>query len=568
MKPAHLPLCLVATCLIASPGLAAETADPPGPALFESFEYTGDDPVFEKPLPPGSFRNPILAGFYSDPSICQVGPDYYLVTSTFSWFPGVPIFHSRDLVHWKQIGHVLSRPSQLNLDGLGVSRGIFAPAISHHKGVFYMITTLVDAGGNFYVTATDPAGPWSDPVWLREIDGIDPSIFFDNDGRAYIVNNGPPPDNKPLYGGHRAVWVQEFDVASGQPTGPREIIVNGGVDISKKPVWIEGPHIFRKDDWYYLTCAEGGTSVNHSQVIFRSKSPRGPYVPWDKNPILTQRNLDPNRPTPVTSTGHADLVTTADGSWWGVFLGCRPYEGDYYNTGRETFLLPVTWKDGWPIFLEPGQPVPDVVPAPQLPPSTAPAVPTTGNFTWRDEFDAPKLDPSWMFLRTRREDWFSLKEKTGALALTPRPASLLEKGNPSLVARRQQHVRFTAAVAVQVPDAAGTSAGLVAFQNEAHHFFLGLRRRGTETEVFLERAKGSDQGGVPQEIAHASIRVADSGILHLKIEGNGRPYSFHYATRPGAWIPLKENEDGTIVSTHVAGGFVGTCLGIYARLDR
>jgi xylan 1,4-beta-xylosidase len=201
-------------------------------AVFEWFEYSGHDAVFAPPLPPASYRNPILAGFYPDPSICRVGGDYYLVNSSFSWYPGIPIFHSRDLVHWTQLGYVLDRPSQLKLDGLGVSRGVFAPAIRWHDGVFYVINTLVDAGGNFYVTARNPAGPWSDPVWLPEIDGIDPSFFFDDDGRAYIVNNGPPPDNKPLYEGHRAIWLQEFDLARQKLTGPREIIVNGGTDLT------------------------------------------------------------------------------------------------------------------------------------------------------------------------------------------------------------------------------------------------------------------------------------------------------------------------------------------------
>ena len=268
----------------------------------------------------------MLAGFYPDPSIVRVEDDYYLVTSSFAYFPGVPIFHSRDLVHWTQIGHVLDRPSQLNLDSAGVSRGIFAPTIEYHNGTFYLLTTLVDRGGNFLVTATDPRGPWSDPVWLPEVDGIDPSIFFENDSVAWVLNNGPPI-GEPLYQGHRAIWIQQFDVRNKRLTGPRSVIVNGGVDLAAKPIWIEGPHLFRKDGWYYLLCAEGGTAEQHSEVVFRAKSPRGPFVPFRGNPILTQRHLPADRPNPVTSTGHADLVETPDG-WWAVFLGVRPYEGD------------------------------------------------------------------------------------------------------------------------------------------------------------------------------------------------------------------------------------------------
>ena len=210
--------------------------------------------------PQAVIYNPVLPGFYPDPSICRVGDEYYMVNSTFSYFPGIPIFHSRDLNNWKQIGHVLNRPSQIDLDGLGVSNGIFAPTIRYNNGKFYLITTLVGKGGNFFVTATDPSGPWSEPVWLPEIDGIDPSIFFDDNDSCYIVNNGPAPENEPLYEGHRAIWIQRFDLKTNKLFGERKIIVNGGSDISQKPIWIEGPHIYKKDDSYFLCAAEGGTA--------------------------------------------------------------------------------------------------------------------------------------------------------------------------------------------------------------------------------------------------------------------------------------------------------------------
>ena len=316
---------------------------------FAWFQYEGTEtPAAE--VGRDEFLNPILAGFYPDPSICRVGDEYFLINSTFAWFPGIPIFRSRDLVHWTQIGHVLDRPSQLNLDGRGVSEGVFAPAIEHRDGVFYVINTLVGAGGNFYVTADNPAGPWSDPKWLREVNGIDPSFFFDDDGRAYIVHNGPPPDGKPLYDGHRALWLHEFDFKTGTTrSGSARIIVNGGTDLSKKPVWIEGPHIFKRGGFYYLTAAEGGTGPEHSQVVFRSRDVWGPYETPGK-PILTQRHLPPSRPNPITCVGHADFVRTPAGDWWAVFLGCRPYENNKTNIGRETFLLPVRWENDWPII--------------------------------------------------------------------------------------------------------------------------------------------------------------------------------------------------------------------------
>lgn len=365
---------------IAAPAAAQE-------ARFADFRYDGRS--IERAVPKaGEYRNPILSGYYPDPSVTRVGEDYYLVLSSFTHYPGLPIFKSRDLVNWTQIGNAIDRPGQLDTSGLAVSRGVFAPDISYHAGTFYIVNTCVDCKGNFVITAKDPAGPWSDPIWLP-FEGIDPSIYWEGD-RAWIVNNRAP-NEPPRYDGHRAIWIQEYDWRAGRMVGPSTQLVNGGIDLSKKPVWIEGPHIFRKDGWYYMTAAEGGTSVNHSQVVLRSKALTGPFVPWDRNPILTQRDLDPARPNPITSAGHAKLVQTASGDWWATFLATRPYEGDFYNIGRETFLLPVTWKDGWPVILDPGKPIPHVVAKPRLPAGPAPTQPTSGDFAYVDSFDAPKL---------------------------------------------------------------------------------------------------------------------------------------------------------------------------------
>ena len=559
---------LVFPMLVAAAGIAPSLASVPPPIVFDWFEYTGHDAVYAKPLTADFYRNPILAGFHPDPSICRAGEDYYLVNSSFSYFPGIPIFHSRDLVHWQQLGHVITRSSQANFAGLGISRGVFAPAISHHDGVFYVVTTLVDAGGNCFFTANNPAGPWSDPVWLHEVDGIDPSFFFDDDGRAWLVNNGPPPDNRPRYDGHRAIWLQEFDVPTQKLAGPREIIVNGGVDPAKKTTWVEGPHLFKKDGWYYLICAEGGTSEEHSEVVFRSRSVRGPYLPWAKNPILTQRTLDPRRPDPVTCTGHADFVETPAGAWWAVFLGCRPYEGNLYNTGRETFMLPVTWTDNWPAILPPDQPVPVIAAAPGLPVAPSSVIPLNSNFTWRDKFDGPELQPVWNFLRTPPDAWLNLSAHPGALTLQPRDVSLHDRGNPAFIGYRQQHGRFVATTAVHAPTAAGESAGLAAFQNETHYFFLGIRRRDTALQVFLERTTSPDHEEAPQMVAHWEIPAPVPGLVYLKIEADGRAYTFSFGTRPTEWQTLSDHEDGSILSTTVAGGFVGAYVGLHARIDR
>lgn len=556
MKSFLLFIALIAT------GYATET-----PVRFDWFEYTGRDAVFSAPLPAGHFRNPILAGFYPDPSICRVGDDYYLINSTFAYFPGIPIFHSRDLVHWTQLGDVISRPNQLSYDGLGVSRGIFAPAISYHDGLFYVVCTMVDAGGNFIVTAKNPAGPWSDPIWY-DFEGIDPSLFFANDGRAWMINNGAP-EGKPLYEGHRAIWIQEFDVATKKLIGPRSVIVNGGTDLAKKPVWIEGPHLYQKDGWYYLCPAEGGTGDNHSQVIFRSKAVTGPFLPWDKNPILTQRDLDGTVPQAVTTTGHADLVIGPDGNWWSVFLGCRPFDGKFFATGRETFLLPVKWTDdGWPQILPPGERVPYMPAAPILrgapvdhsADEASTTVPLTGNFTWRDDFHGAALSPLWIMLRAPHETWW--RQADGHLELTPRLATLSGKGQPSYIGRRLQHARFEVTTALEVPKAANASAGLVAFQSESHHYYFAIRHAAAGYEVFLERRNG----GAAETMARAQIpAIAD---LRLRLTGEDKVLSFSYAVDAGPWQTLVANADATVITTQAAGGFVGATVGLHARVEK
>jgi alpha-N-arabinofuranosidase len=493
----------------------------------------------------------------------RVGADYYLVTSSFAYYPGVPIFRSRDLVHWTQIGHVLDRPSQLNLDSAGVSRGIFAPVIRYHAGTFYMITTLIDRGGNFFVTATNPAGPWSDPVWLREVDGIDPSFFFDDNGKAYVLNNGPPV-GPPLYNGHRAIWIQEFDVAQKKMVGPRSVLVNGGVDLSKKPIWIEAPHIFKRNGSYYLICAEGGTADQHSEVVFKGSSPLGPFVPYERNPILTQRHLDKSRPFPVTSTGHADFVETPNGEWWAVFLGTRPYADDMYNIGRETFLMPVRWVDDWPVMLSGVEQVPYVLRRPGLPRDSAP-IPTSGNFAIRDEFDGRKLASYWHMLRTPREQWYDLGATPGSLTIRARSAGLAGPAQPSLIARRQQHLVASASTAMRYgPANPGDKAGLVAFQNERFHYFVGLTMQ-QDGRVTVDVEQHRVIGGRDTTVVLASKAWALSrDPILLRIDARGDRYDFYYATRPGAWTPLATDADGTMLSTRIAGGFVGTMLGMYA----
>jgi xylan 1,4-beta-xylosidase len=548
---------LLAAMLIAAPASAAE------PVVFDWFEYQGKDPTYDLRLKAGEFRNPILPGYFPDPSIERVGDRYWLVNSTFAHYPGIPIHESRDLVHWRLVGHALSDPNKLKFDGRDISRGVFAPSIHHHDGTFYVINTLVDAGGNFFVTARDPKGPWSDPVWLPEVEGIDPSFFFDDDGKAYILNNGGP-EGKPLYDGHRAIWMQQFDLTTQKVTGARRVLVNGGADFAKQPIWIEGPHLYRIDGWYYLMCAEGGTGPGHSEVIFRSRDVWGPYEPNPRNPILTQRDLPANRANPVSNAGHADLVQAPDKSWWAVFLASRPYQGDRYNTGRETWLLPVRWQDGWPVILEKGKPIPYVAKGPATLPrgKRAPTHdPQAGNFTLRDEFDDPTLAPHWLQIYAPAQAWYDTTSNPGALTIRPLAVPLDAKRNASFLARRQQHLNFEASVALTPPKTPGVAAGLAAFQNANHWYFAGARRTEAGVQVFLERRDGEKL-----QVTTGSA-TADVSTVRLRIRASGAKYSFFYSLGAGAWQTLQLDDDGSILSTEVAGGFVGTVLGPYARQE-
>jgi xylan 1,4-beta-xylosidase len=530
---------------------------------FTSFRYSGRDAAADA-VAPDHFRNPILAGFYPDPSVCRVEQDYYLVNSTFAYYPGVPIFHSRDLVRWKQIGHVLDRASQLQIGPRAhTSGGIYAPTISFHEGVYRVVTTNVGGGGNFYVEATRPEGPWSEPIWLRDIHGIDPSFFFDDNGRCYVLNNGGPPDDKSLYDGHRAIWMQEMDFRAARSVGPRRIVVNGGVDLSKKPIWIEGPHLFKRDGWYLLHAAEGGTGPHHSQVVFRSRNVWGPYEPWSENPILTQRDLPRDRPDPVTCTGHADLVETDNGDWWAVFLGCRPDANGRELTGRETFLLPAEWIEGWPRILPPRTAVPPVALAPKLQPADA-TPPTTGSFDVVDDFRSPTMHHDWVMLRTPKETWHEVGE--GSLRLQPRHP-LWQRGNPSYFGRRLQHAQFTAEISVGISSMAnGVDAGLVAFQNDEHHLFVGLGRDdANHVTAFVERVTRDADGKAKSERLAGQVFDASCRTVSIRISGDRMRFAVDVHV-DGSHVPLLPSLDAGFLSTRTAGGFVGVTIGPHARL--
>ena len=538
-----------------------------GEARFTRIDYSGDD---GGPAPATSqYRNPVLAGFYPDPSAIRVGDDFYLVTSTFGYFPGLPIFHSKDLVSWRQIGNAIDRPGQMPYgDAEEITRGLFAATISHHDGTFYIANTCFYCPGrgmgNFVISAKDPAGPWSDPHWMT-FDGIDPSLFFDDDGSAWLVSNGIP--QVPMrYDGHRAIWLQRYDLATMQPTGERKVLVDGGVDPASRPEHVEGPHIFRRGDWYYLTAAEGGTGEQHAQMVWRSRDVEGPYVAWTGNPALTQRDLDPNRPSPITSTGHAQFIELKDGSWWTVFLGTRPYRGNQYNLGRETFLLPVSWTDdGWPMVLPRGARVPAVAERPALPRDPSPP-PMSGPMAWSETFaDSP--GPQWLTLHAPQLPWFRTGD--GGLRIVPGTTSLgahgaAGNGQPTYLAHRLQHHKARIEATLEPAGLeVGELAGLALFQNETHHVVAAVERSDAGAALVLRLRNGKDDPLPGRELKRVPLASNDAALsLRFQVDNQHLDVSWRSGTEH--WNTLLNRLDASLLSVDHAGGFIGNTFGPYA----
>jgi xylan 1,4-beta-xylosidase len=494
-----------------------------------------------------TFRNPVLPGFHPDPSICRVGADYYLVTSSFEWFPGLPIHHSRDLVNWRPLGHVLDRPEQLPLDGVRPSGGLYAPTIRHADGVFYVVCTLVDGTGptgNFVVTATDPAGPWSEPHWLGEPDSFDPSLLFDEDGRVWFHATRPVDAD-----GHTEIWLREFDPATLNLTGPEHVLWNGALN---DVVWAEAPHLYHVGDFYHLMVAEGGTELNHAVTVARSRRVTGPYEGDPRNPLLTHRNLGAGHP--IVAVGHADLVETATGEWWAVLLAIRPSGGYLGNLGRETFLAPVAWEDDWPMIAPGTGRVEPVGAAPDVAEHRWPAGPAC------DHFEDLELGPEWYLLRTPRERFWDLSQRPGHLRLRLRPQTVTEHVCPSLVARRQAHAHFVAHTALDfVPVGTGECAGLVLLQNDDFQIRCVVTSRDDRRVLrLIRRSAGTDESLAEEPLP--------DGRVELAVEAHDQSYEFRYAVA-SRWRPIGGPVDGSVLSTQVAGGFIGAHLGMYATSE-
>lgn len=482
-------------------------------------------------------HNPILPGFYPDPSICRVGVDYYLVTSSFEYFPGVPVFHSTDLINWRQIGHALTRESQLPLANAKSSQGIFAPSIRYHDGTFYLVTTNVSDGRSFYVTTRDPAGEWSEPHWLRDATfTMDPSLLFDDDGRVYYTRHG----GRERGGAYQA----ELDLQTGQLVGePREIWAGTG------GIWPEGPHLYKIEGRYYLLLSEGGTSFGHMLTIARSVSPFGPFEAYAQNPILTHRH----RPDePIQATGHGDLVQAPDGRWWIVFLGIRPWDGKHHHLGRETFLAPVTWNaEGWPV-INGNAPIRLEMSAEGLPAPRAWA-----RVEPRDDFAGARLGLAWNFLRNVPAERWSLSERPGFLRLHGSTASLDEVSAPAFVGQRQRHHRSRTSARLEFsPQAEGQRAGLTVRANEGNHYDLSITQSGGTRQLELWTRIGGNSTLV-------STAPLVPGAVGLSVESFPDHYVFSSEDAAGKTRELGQ-APSVPLSSESAGGFTGVYLGLFA----
>ncbi|NHK29655.1 glycoside hydrolase family 43 protein [Parvularcula flava] len=538
-------------------------------ANFSWFEYTGADEQFAGSIGDDQYRNPILAGYYPDPSVVRVGADFYMVNSTFGFYPGVPVHHSRDLVNWTQLGNVIDRPDMMPFDRLHLGQtGIYAPTIEHKDGTFYMTTTCIACGGNFIVTAEDPAGPWSDPVWLPHLEGIDPSIFFDDDGRMFIVHQRTPPEKS--FDAHSALYVMEVDPETFEQVSDDVMLVDGATEAPWHTEYIEGPHIYKVDGSYILSAPGGGTGYYHGQLVYRSDNVFGPYEPYPGNPVLTQFGLPDDRDNPVTATGHADIFDDGNGNWWAVFLATRVYDLDVppqdpgrFHTGRETFLLPVTWQDGWPIILEPGEAVPAVAKKPDLPAGDVATPPTTGNFTVREEFDRDSLAPQWLFIRTPKAEWWQMED--GQLKLEPRAERVGAGAQPSFIGRRLQHMTATVETELSaMSQTPGDEAGLLAIQNSAHYYAFGIVvEENGERSIVLRRRGSTDEPAEGEVLAQSAL--SGDGPWQLRMEIDKGEIAFAYRSNGEDYAYLLDAGDSSVLTTAQAGGFTGAVAGMYTQ---
>lgn len=533
-------------------------------------------------------HNPIVPGFYPDPSIIRVEDDFYMIHSSFSMFPGIPIFHSTDLIHWEQIGNVLDRISQLHVTSDALTAGIMAPTLRYHNGSFYVINTNVSDRMNFIVTAKSPRGPWSEPFWLEGVEGIDPSLFFDEDGKAYFTGTRQEEkeDGTPI---GQEIWASEIDLEEMQLIGNRMGLWNGALKGAASP---EGPHLYKRNGYYYLMIAEGGTEHFHAITIARSRSVFGPYEGYEGNPIMTHRQL--GKMFPICNTGHGDLVELKNGEWYIVMLASRLIEGYHKNLGRETFIAPVSWEEDWPVISPGTGKVEWNYPAPKLPNFNSFPLKT------REHFNGDKLPLEWVFIGTPYQDFYRLTGSRLKMKLLPKSIcaelepirhksheelmgrdqlSVEELGKcyPSLsfIGRRQQHASFSMMVKMSFTALTDReTAGLAIVQASNHQFRLERSQEG-EKQILRLMLCTCEMKGFPwrpgfesntKEVVLARAEVGAGDII-MKVKAHGQAHSFYYGETEDRLSPLYENADGSLINPEIVGGMIGTLLGMYTSAN-
>ncbi len=548
-----------------------------GQAFFASFSYTGDDPVFNPAnLGDGEIFNPVLQGAYSDASICRKGGDYYIVTANYTFFPGIPVLHSTDLVNWEQICYAFPTERQLFNTSLRADQGIYQSTIRYNKydDNFYITGTLVGGGGHFIIRAKNPAGPWTDPEWLYGFGGVHPSLFFDEDGKVYLVNQGDPNYEAP-YLDYKVIWCQEFDIKSFKLVGERRVLLGGGDKLEKKPVWLETPQLYRKDGYYYLLASEGGGLGNgFASCAYRSKNIWGPYEHYDQNPILTQRRLTPSRENAVTNTARVDMVEAHDGNWYAVFQGVRPYSvGNDCNVGRETFLLPVKWDDGWPYLIRNGEPVLNKLKSPfgaqykKDSVAFARYIPH-GNFTYTEHFESDTLPMQWMILRTPSGVPVVPTGESG-LMLPLDVNNIRSQRHTGFVGFRQMHNVFTASTEMHFEPMAPTEfAGLAMYLTDDRNYEFGLGLRNDRVMLILQKATKGDSGILREDIKQIHVPDDFRGRVYLRVERKDDGFVFSYKVNPGdEYVEFAAQVPVEYLSLGRSGGFMGTTIGLYASRE-
>lgn len=495
-----------------------------------------------------TYNNPILPGFHPDPSICRVGEDYYLINSSFEYFPSIPVFHSKDLIHWEQYGHCIAERDKLALrKGCPNLTGIYASTIRYHKGTFYVVSTNVAYGekdeGNFFVHTKDPKTGWSDPIHL-DTPGIDPSFFFDEDDRTYYTGafNGK-------------IFMQEIDISTGASIGELEYIWDGtgGNDP-------EGPHIYKKDGWYYLLISEGGTEHCHMITMAKSRNIHGPYDSYEKNPVLTNRSHG----TVLKAIGHADLVQDQNDNWWVVCLGIRPISYPYrHNLGRETMLAPVVWnKNSWPEFANNGI-LEETIETANLPLSTTSFCPDSmqlaGTDTYYDDFSLAKLNDSWNCIYNPAYDFYTLHtiQSSTGLTLHGNQHTIDTTESIAWLGRRQEHHNVTVCTKLTfTPDSEGDEAGLTIYLNNRHHYEIALAKYQGKKCIILRRQIGSLYK-VEKTVEYTN------NVVYFKLTATKESYEFAYSEDGSDYITLGGGET-SYLTTEVGGYFTGNYIAMYA----